>query len=282
MLRRTLLIATFLLPTAVLADPGLGDDGRPEDKRTQRVLLLGQGPDGHPFATHEYMAGVSLLGALLQRVEGVQPIIVKADGAWEDGPELIDGADGVVLYLSEGARWVQEDPQRLAAFERLAERGGGLAAIHWGLGTKDARNIEAFRDLFGGVHGGPDRKYKVDDFTVQIADLAHPIARGLGPFSVREEFYYKIKFARPLDQITPLVRVPIENESETVAWAWERPDGGRSFGFTGGHFHENWERPEYRRLVAQGIVWMLGLPVPDKGLNVDVTQDALELKPRSR
>lgn len=283
MLRRTLLIAVFLLPAAVLAGTGLAEDARGEDERqVRRVLLLGQGPDGHPFATHEYMAGVNLLARLLQRAEGVQPIVVRADGEWEQGPELIDGADGVVLYLSEGARWLQEDPQRLAAFQRLAERGGGLAAIHWGMGTKDARNIDAFRDLFGGVHGGPDRKYKVDRFTVQIADLTHPIARGLGPFTVREEFYYKIKFVRPLDQITPLVRVPIEEESETVAWAWERPDGGRSFGFTGGHFHENWERPEYRRLVAQGIVWTLGVDVHEKGLNVEVTQDTLELEPRPR
>ena len=283
MLRRTLLIAAFLLPATVLAGTGLVEDARGEDERQgRRVLLLGQGPDGHPFATHEYMAGVNLLARLLQRAEGVQPIVVQADGEWEQGPELIDGADGVVLYLSEGARWLQQDRQRLAAFRRLAERGGGLAAIHWGMGTKDARYIDAFRDLFGGVHGGPDRKYKVDDFTVQIADLTHPIARGLGPFTVREEFYYKIKFVRPFDEITPLLRGPVENESETVAWAWERPDGGRSFGFTGGHFHENWERPEYRRLVAQGIVWTLSVDMPEKGLNVDITQDDLKLEPQRR
>jgi hypothetical protein len=31
--------------------------------------------------------------------------------------------------------------------------------------------------------------------------------------------------------VTPLIRVPLDGEKETVAWAWERPDGGRSFGF---------------------------------------------------
>lgn len=247
----------------------------------RRVLLLGQSPDGHPFATHEYMAGMNLLATLLGRVEGVQPIVVNADEPWENGPELLDGADGVVLFLSEGAKWLQQDRARLAAFQRLAERGGGLAAIHWGMGTKDARFVDEFVRLFGGVHGGPDRKYKVDTFSVQIADLTHPIARGLGPFRVREEFYYKIKFA-DLEQITPLLRVPIENESETVAWAWKRPDGGRSFGFTGGHFHENWQRPEYRRLVAQGVLWTLGREMPETGLNVEVGEDALKLAPRER
>lgn len=238
--------------------PRGSDQKRPHaDRKARRVLLLGQKPDGHPAGTHEYMAGVKLLATLLGRVEGVQPIVVQADDPWTEGPELLDGADGAVLYLSEGAKWLQQDPERLAAFKRLAERGGGLAVIHWGMGTKDAKYIDEFRKLFGGVHGGPDRRYKVGDFAVQIADLTHPITRGVGPFDVREEFYYKIKFARPLDRITPLLRVPIENESETVAWALERPDGGRSFGFTGGHFHKNWSRPEYRRLVTQGILWTL-------------------------
>jgi type 1 glutamine amidotransferase len=215
-------------------------------------------------------------------VEGVQAIVVQADGPWLEGPELLDGADGAVLYLSEGAKWLQQDPERLAAFQRLAERGGGLAVVHWGMGTKDARYIDGFARLFGGVHGGPDRKFKVGEFAVQIADVTHPIARGLGPFDVREEFYYKIKFAKPVEDITPIARVPIEGASETVAWAWERPERGRSFGFTGGHFHSNWELPEYRRLVAQGILWTLDVPIPAKGLNVDVGKDALELKQRPK
>ena len=52
----------------------------------------------------------------------------------------------------------------------------------------------------------------------------------------------------------PILRAPIDGTAETVAWAWERPDGGRSFGFSGLHFHDHWKRPEYRRLVAQGSV----------------------------
>ena len=36
----------------------------------------------------------------------------------------------------------------------------------------------------------------------------------------------------------------------------------RSFGFSGLHFHDNWRLPEYRRLVAQGVLWSLKLPIP--------------------
>ena len=61
----------------------------------------------------------------------------------------------------------------------------------------------------------------------------------------------------------------IEDREETVAWAWERPEGGRSFGFSGLHFHDNWRLPEYRRLVTQGVLWTLKLPVPAEGVAID-------------
>ena len=48
----------------------------------------------------------------------------------------------------------------------------------------------------------------------------------------------------------------------------EREGGGRSFGFSGLHFHENWQIPEYRRLVAQGVLWTLDLPIPKDGIGV--------------
>jgi len=73
------------------------------------------------------------------------------------------------------------------------------------------------------------------------------------------------------------MRIEIDGHEETIAWAWERPDGGRSFGFTGLHYHENWRREEYRRLVAQGVVWTLKKPIPKDGLKVAVTDD--DLKP---
>jgi hypothetical protein len=51
-----------------------------------------------------------------------------------------------------------------------------------------------------------------------------------------------------------------------MAWAFERPQGGRSFGFTGGHFHWNWGRPEVRKLVANAILWTAGVDPPGDGV----------------
>jgi len=186
----------------------------------------------------------------------------------------------VVLFLAEGARWIQQDAARVAAFERLAARGGALVGLHWGIGCRDAQYVEKFVTLFGGCHGGPDRKYAVVTATTEIADAAHPIMTRVEPVSLEDEFYYRLKFAQPNGSVTPLLRVRIEAETHPVAWAWERPDKGRSFGFSGLHFHRNWQHESYRRMVAQGIVWTLKLQVPLEGLNVDVTADDLKLRER--
>jgi type 1 glutamine amidotransferase len=224
----------------------------------KRVLLLAQGPDGHPPETHEYVRGLQILQTVLSKAPGVDVRLVRADEPWREGPELLAEADGAVLFLSEGAKWLQS-PERLKAFEQLARRKGGLAVLHWGMGTKEAKNIEAFMQLFGGCHGGPDRKYKVLATQATIAERQHPAVRGLADFKVRDEFYYKLKFVKDAG-LTPLVRVDIDGEPETVAWAWQRPDGGRSFGFSGLHFHENWQLDEYRRLVTQAVLWTLDRP----------------------
>ncbi len=156
-------------------------------------------------------------------------------------------------------------------------RKGGLVVLHWGMGTRDAKNIDDFVKLFGGCHGGPDRKYKVADVEATVADPKHPIARGLrGKFRVKDEFYYRLKFAGPEGSVRPLLRVLLDGKEETVAWTWQRPDGGRSFGFSGLHFHANWRLEAYRRLVAQAVLWTLDLPIPPMGLPVKVADADLK------
>jgi type 1 glutamine amidotransferase len=257
----------------------------PLAKGPKRVLLLGQGPDGHPPATHEYLPGLRMLAKCLGRVPNLQTVVVAADGAWPDGPELLDGADAAVVYLAEGAKWVSADERRLAAFRKLAERGGGLAVIHWGMGTKDAKPIDNFVQLFGACHGGPDRKYQVVSLEPRIVNDRHPVTTAVTfpagmPF--QEEYYYRLKTSPSATRFTPLVSATIDGEPNMVGWAWERPDGGRSFGFSGCHFHKNWELEAYRQLVTQGIVWSVRLPIPDGGLKVDIEPGDLTLEKKAK
>jgi type 1 glutamine amidotransferase len=243
----------------------------------KKLLLLGQGPDGHPPQTHEYLAGLKVLHKCLQSVKGLEVTLVHADEPWKDGPELIERADGVVLFLSEGVKWLRHDPRRRDALAKMLARGGGVVVLHWAMGTRDASNIEDGIKLLGGCHGGPDRKYKVLETDVQIVGK-HPITTGIRDFRVKEEFYYQLKFASPEGSVQPLLKAKIEDQPYTVCWAWERPAGGRAFGFSGFHFHDNWHREEYRRLAAQAVLWTMKLPIPAEGLRVEVTEEDLKVK----
>ncbi|MCB9875556.1 MAG: ThuA domain-containing protein [Planctomycetaceae bacterium] len=240
-----------------------------ETIKTKKVLLLSQGPDGHPAMTHEYTAGLQVLEGCLSAVPGVEVTHSIANSPWPDGPALIRETDCVVMFLSEGARWTHEDPRRLEAFAQLAARGGGFVTLHWGMGTKEARYIDGYLKLFGGCHGGPDRKYKVIDADLSIATTDHPITHGIKNFMVHDEFYYDLKLAPVGNRLSPILQTEIDGVTQTVAWAWQRGDSGRSFGFSGGHFHENWTRVEYRRLMTQAVLWSLGLPIPAAGVAVD-------------
>ncbi len=248
------------------------------DSPSTKLLLVGSGPDGHPAQTHEYMAGLKVLAKCLQDVPGLEITTVRAEEPWKEGPELIARVDGVVLFLSEGARWMNHNPKRREALEKLAARGGGIVVLHWAMGTRDAKNIDACLQLVGGCHGGPDRKYKVLETDATIVDRKHPITTGIKDFQVRDEFYYQLKFVKEKKDIQPLLRVRIDGKPETVAWCWERADRGRAFGFSGLHFHDNWGMQAYRRLIAQGVLWTLKMPILRDGLAVEVTAEDLKLK----
>jgi hypothetical protein len=150
--------------------------------------------------------------------------------------------------------------------------------LHWGIGAKDDQYVARHLELMGGMHGGSDRKYVVTETDVQVVDRQHPITRGMDNVRLDDEYYYQLKFAKQ-GKLTPLLRATIDGKPETIAWAFERPDGGRSFGFGGMHYHKLWREVGCRRLVAQGILWTLKLPIPQKGLPVEVSEDDLGIRP---
>jgi type 1 glutamine amidotransferase len=115
----------------------------------------------------------------------------------------------------------------------------------------------------------------------------HAIARGVAPFQRLDEWYYRIRFRPDDKRVTPVLTtmLPKDNpKKEVVAWATERQDGGRSFGFTGGHIHNNWGHDGFRRLVLNAILWVAKRDIPEKGVESTVTPEQLNanLDPKQR
>ena len=117
----------------------------------------------------------------------------------------------------------------------------------------------------------------------------HPITRGVKPFKIRDEWYFNIRFKPEAKGVTPILKsAPPDavrrtaaakehkGREETVAWAFERDDGGRSFGFTGGHTHKNWGDENFRRLVTNAILWTAKVGLPREGAKVDLDPASAE------
>ena len=56
-------------------------------------------------------------------------------------------------------------------------------------------------------------------------------------------------------------------QPQHVVWAFQRPGGGRGFGFTGGHFHWNWGDDNFRKVVMNALVCIAGGEVPAGGVS---------------
>jgi len=172
--------------------------------------------------------------------------------------------------------------------EAMIKKGVGLACMHYGCEIpKGDGGGDRFLQWIGG--------YYEDGFSINphwtaesILNKEHAITRGVNPFKAKDEWYFNIRFpedkkgwAKVLDAIpddearsgkTSWPRGPrkpitdASGQKETLLWALERPDGGRGFGFTGGHFHANWGNDDFRKLVLNAIVWIAKVDVPEQGV----------------
>ncbi len=228
----------------------------------KKVVLIGHQPD-HPPGTHLYLPECELLAKCLRQTTGVTAVV--SDG-WPTDPQVLADVDAIVLYSSPGAEILMGGPQA-EQFERLMKQGVGLVALHWATGLKDQNNEELghrYLSYLGGLFSFAFSGLDISESQVQQVEAAHPTCRGWKGFKLTDEYYLDLKF---LPEAKSILQVPVNGKQQTVAWAYERPDaqGGRSYGNTLGHFHELFEREEFRRMLINGILWTMRIEIPEDG-----------------
>lgn len=260
-----------ILATGVLA---LGATTAPADETT-RILLIGKERD-HPPRTHEYMAECGLLAKCLEQTKGVETVV--SDG-WPTDPQVLQDLDAIVLYTAVGGNLLFADEARRAQVEELLKKGVGLVAIHWS--TDAAPGIAGEKQLehLGGWFNPSFSDIPVRDSVVKQADPDHPIARGWADFPMKDEYYIKLKFH---EAARPLFTAEVDGTEYVVGWAYERPDGGRSFGTVCGHFHDCFANESFRKALVNGILWSAGVEVPEAGAPCAATEEDLTLPPDPR
>lgn len=271
--------------TAVAAEAGA--------EKAKIVLVAGR--PSHGPGDHEFNAGIKLLAKCLSQVEGVEPVVVT--GGWPDDPKVVDGAKSLVFFMDGGGNHPMIQGDRLQLLQALMDQGVGLVCMHYAVEVPKGKPGDRFLDWIGGYY---ETAFSTNPhWTAEVSSLPeHAITRGVGPFSVKDEWYYNMRFRPAMKGVIPIVVAKPDDEArqgktssprgpyphivaekgrpEVLAWAVERPDGGRGFGFTGGHSHKNWGHDDFRTLVLNAILWSAKLDVPSEGVKSTVSEDELK------
>lgn len=227
---------------------------------------------------HEYIGGCCVLADLLRQTPGVFPVLAID---WPRKPETLAGAKAVVFFADGGDKHRLLDERCLAETRKLAAGGTGLVFFHQQVDVPQQLG-PAMRELAGAAFekGFSQRAHWVAEFR----DFpAHPITRGVKPFTIDDGWLYQLRFVDGMSGITPLLRTTNSKnvgadplgDGAIVAWAYERPGGGRSFSFTGCHLHASFAQEGYRRLLTNGILWAARLDTPAGGASVKLDADKL-------
>lgn len=252
---------------------------QPTDPNLAKIVLVA-GRRSHGPGEHEFFAGCAVLMKLLQQ-NGVFPVMAR-DG-WPQNPKTFENAKSVVFFMDGGGGHPILQKNHLGEVQKLMESGAGFVNLHYAV-----EYPKQFSDrLLPWLGGYYETGYSINPhWTADIKELPnHAITRGVKPFKILDEWYYCIRFNPDMKDVTPILKaVPPDQtrrtdeakkhpgRDEILAWAHDRADGGRSFGFTGGHFHRNWGDENFRRTVVNAVLWTAKIEVPSEGAKVALDQ----------
>jgi type 1 glutamine amidotransferase len=258
-----------------------------EDSAANKIVFVA-GKPSHGPGQHEHRAGCMLLADQLNK-SGLPVDAVVTTNGWPEDESIFDGAAAIVIYADGGPR--HPAMKHLDTLKSLAANGVGIGCIHYAVEIPKGEPGDTFVDLVGGYF---ETDYSVNphwEASFKIAE--HAVTRGVEDYKMLDEWYYHMRFRKDMAGVIPILSdlPPVESlsrpdgkhsgnpdvraavlerkEPQHVMWVYDRPEEfgkGRSFGFTGGHFHKNWQNDNQRRVVLNAIVWSAGMEVPENGV----------------
>jgi type 1 glutamine amidotransferase len=254
-------------------------------EKPAKIVLI-SGKDSHGSGAHNWGDGVRLLARALNDESGLN---VQAEHhiLWpRDASTLDDAATIVILADGGGGHLILS---RLAAVGKLMDKGVGIVLVHYAVEVPKEKAGNEFLKWTGGYF---ETHWSVNPHWTATFDKLpdHPVARGVKSFTLNDEWYYHMRFQEDMKGVVPIlsalppeetlkrgdgphsnnphVRAAVleRKEPQHVAWAYQRPEGGRGFSTTGAHYHKSWDNDDFRKTVLNGIIWSAGMEVPQDGV----------------
>jgi quercetin dioxygenase-like cupin family protein/type 1 glutamine amidotransferase len=270
-------LAVGVFFTFVTAPAAAAETGGPT------IVLIGGDKQGYPRTEHDYPEGILAIERLIKgspQFRALNPTIKAFPAGFPADLSQIADADVVLLYFGMDYRNmsdVLDNAPRREAIERLMAKGAGLIALHQASTVPDRNSVIPMADWLGGVRFGmADRTTEIAQIRISGAGKS-PIANGLKPYEYLDEFYPTINFSTT-DKVIPILTAKVHIQTRdnkpvfedpasdhVIAWAAERPNGGRSFAFTSGHYLLTFDQPEIRTMLLNAILWTAKREVPPSG-----------------
>lgn len=278
--------SVFASPTDAFQETAAAKKVKQDDdkKKKKKKIVFLAGRPSHGYMSHEHYAGCMLLAKSIEdATDNIETVVYKHK--WPGTDDAFKDVDAIVMYCDGGGRHPAN--KRLEQIDELAKKGVGIVCIHYGVEVPKGKPGDKFLEWIGGYF---ETHWSVNPhWTAEFKKLPkHEITRGVKPFTINDEWYYHMRFRKDMKGVTPILSaIPPKKtlsrpdgphsgnphvrkkagQHQHVAWACEREDGGRGFGFTGGHFHWNWGNDDFRKLVMNAIVWTAKGEIPKNGLS---------------
>ncbi|MAS92699.1 MAG: hypothetical protein CMO55_05825 [Verrucomicrobiales bacterium] len=284
-MKKGLPILSLLFLITCLVIPANGDD--------KTVLCFVSHKTSHGFGKHEYAAGCRLIGDWLEEAYPESNIESRYSINWPEDPDaFFKDADTVVFFCSGGGNHLVNG--HVPEFDKVMRTGAGIACLHYGVEVPIGSSGKGMLAWMGGYF---ETNWSVNPHWIAEFESFsdHPAANGLSSFKIDDEWYFHMRFVGDMEGVTPILsavapketmkrpdgphsgnpavrKAVTAGEPQHVAWTYQRGEdynNGRGFGFTGLHYHMNWQDDNFRKTVLNGVAWSAGLDIPENGIKTE-------------
>jgi hypothetical protein len=288
------LLAALGLSVAMTAPVRAGEKEKEKDvfnypaqlkagKDVKKIVFIADTSSHGARGNHEFMAGAMYMARVLNDKYPNVYAVVHPHYAW---PKDLSHADCIIVLLNHGGP-AATNPQ----VKEAMKRGAGFMAIHYGVEVNQGEQGKNYLDWIGGYF---EPNWSVNPhWTPTFAKIPeHETTRGVKPFTLNDEWYYHMRFVDGMKGVTPILSAlpkldtiqgggkktsshggnpdvyaaVAAGKEQHMAWAYDRPDGARGFGFTGYHKYSNLRDDSFRTLLLNAAAWTAKLAVPEGGI----------------